>query len=44
MRVPREQVFELIALFASTLERKRPDRKASRPKNRISPKSGPQYR
>ena len=43
-RVPHEQVLELIALYAKTLERKRPDRKASRPKNRISPKPRRQYR
>lgn len=43
-RVPHDQVLELIALYARTLERKRPDRKASRLKNRISPKPRRQYR
>lgn len=43
-RVPHGQVLELIALYARTLERKRPDRKAPRPKNRISPKPRRQYR
>jgi hypothetical protein len=43
-RVPHDQVLELIALYARTLERKRPDRKAPRPKNRITPKPRRQYR
>lgn len=43
-RVPHDQVLELIALYANTLERKRPDRKATRPKNRIHPKPRRQYR
>lgn len=43
-RVPHDQVLELIALYARTLERKRPDRKAPRPKNRVSPKPRRQYR
>lgn len=43
-RVPHDHVLELIALYAQTLERKRPDRKAPRPKNRISPKPRRQYR
>ncbi|MGH8550613.1 MAG: hypothetical protein ACRERU_18825, partial [Methylococcales bacterium] len=37
-RVPHDPVLELIALYARTLELKRPDRKATRPKNRINPK------
>jgi len=43
-RVPYNQVLELIELYARTLERKRPDRKAPRPKNRVSPKPRRQYR
>jgi len=43
-RVPHDQVLDLIALYARTLERKRPDRKAPRPKNRITPKPRRQYR
>ncbi|MGH8556128.1 MAG: hypothetical protein ACRESZ_01440 [Methylococcales bacterium] len=43
-RVPPEQVLELIALYAKTLELKRPDRKAPGPKTRIHPKPGRQYR
>ena len=43
-RVPHDQVLQLIALYARTLERKRPDRKAPRPKNRITPKPRRQYR
>lgn len=43
-RVPHAQVLELIALYARTLERKRPNRKAPRPKNRITPKPRRQYR
>jgi hypothetical protein len=43
-RVPHDQVLELIALYARTLERKRPDRKAPRLKNRVSPKPKRQYR
>jgi Transposase DDE domain len=43
-RVPHDQVLELIALYAKTLERKRPDRKAPRPNNRISPKPRRPYR
>lgn len=43
-RVPHNQVLELIAVYARTLERKRPGRKAPRPKNRISPKPRRQYR
>ncbi len=44
LRVPHDQVLDLIALYARTLERKRPDRKAPRPKNRIAPKPRRQYR
>jgi hypothetical protein len=43
-RVPHNQVLELIAIYANTLERKRTDRKATRPKNRINPKPRRQYR
>lgn len=43
-RVPPDQVLELIALYARTLELKRPDRKAPRPKNCINPKPRRQYR
>jgi len=43
-RVSHDQVLSLIELYAKTLERKRPDRKASRPKNRLSPKPRRQYR
>jgi hypothetical protein len=43
-RVPHDQMLDLIALYARTLERKRPDRKAPRPKNRITPKPRRQYR
>ncbi|MCD2452483.1 IS4 family transposase [Methylicorpusculum oleiharenae] len=43
-RVPHDKVLELIALYAKTLERKRPGRKAPRPKNRLSPKPRRQYR
>lgn len=43
-RVPHDQVLELIALYARTLERKRPDRKAPRPKNQFTPKPRRQYR
>ena len=43
-RVPHDQVVSLIELYAKTLERKRPGRKASRPKNRLSPKPRRQYR
>jgi len=43
-RVSDDQVLALIELYAKTLERKRPDRKASRPKNRLSPKPRRQYR
>ena len=42
--VPPEQVLKLIALYAKTLERKRPDRKAPRPNNHASPKPRRQYR
>jgi hypothetical protein len=42
--VPHDQVLELIALYARTLERKRPDWKAPRPNNRITPKPRRQYR
>ena len=43
-RVPHDQVLELINLYARTLERKRPARKAPRSKNRVSPKPRRQYR
>lgn len=43
-RVPHAQVLELIALYAHTLERKRPGRKTVRPKNRLNPKPRRQYR
>lgn len=43
-RVPPDQVLELIALYANTLERKRPGRKAPRPNNHASPKPRRQYR
>jgi Transposase DDE domain len=43
-RVPHEQVLELIALYANTLERKRPNRKAPRPNKHASPKPRRQYR
>lgn len=43
-RVPHDQVLAMIELYAKTLERKRPDRKATRPKNRFSPKPKRQYR
>jgi len=43
-RMPHDQVVELISLYARTLERKRPHRKAPRPKNRITPKPRRQYR
>ena len=43
-RVPHDQVLSLIELYAKTLERKRPDRKAPRPKGRLSPKPKRQYR
>jgi len=43
-RVPHDQILELIALYARTLERKRPNRKAPRPKNWTSPKPRRQYR
>lgn len=43
-RVPHDQVLELIALYARTLERKRPHRKAPRPKKRLSLKPKRQYR
>jgi hypothetical protein len=42
--VPPDQVLELIALYARTLERKRPDRKPPRPKQRVGPKPRRQYR
>ena len=44
VRVPHDQVLELITLYANTLERKRPDRKAPRPKNRLPTKPRRQYR
>ena len=43
-RAPHDQVLELIALYARTLERKRPDRTTPKPKNRISPRPRRQYR
>lgn len=43
-RVSHDQILELIALYARTLERKRPNRKAPRPKNWINPKPRRQYR
>ena len=43
-RVPHDQVLELIALYANTLECKRPGRQSTRPKNRINPKPRHQYR
>jgi len=43
-RVPHQQVLELIALFANTLELKRPGRKAPRPITRSTHKSRRQYR
>lgn len=43
-RVPHDQVIELIAIYANTLERKRSGRKADRPKNRLTPKPRRQYR
>lgn len=43
-RVPHDQVLDLITLYARTLERKRPNRKAPRPKNHITPKPRRQYR
>ena len=43
-RVSPEQVLTLIELYAKTLELKRPDRKASRPKSRLSPKPRRQYK
>jgi hypothetical protein len=43
-RVPHDQVLELIAIYARTLELKRSDRKAPRPKNRVNPKPRRQYR
>lgn len=43
-RVPHDQVVSLIELYAKTLERQRPSRKAPRPKNRLSPKPKRQYR
>lgn len=43
-RVPHDQVVSLIELYAKTLERQRPGRKAPRPKNRLSPKPKRQYR
>ncbi|MBK8815975.1 MAG: transposase [Methylococcaceae bacterium] len=43
-RVPHDHILELIELYARTLERKRPNRKAPRPKNWIRPKPRRQYR
>jgi hypothetical protein len=43
-RVPHDQILSLIELYAKTLEPKRPDRKAPRPKNRLNPKPRRQYR
>ena len=43
-RVPPEQVLDLIALYARTLELKRPGRKAPRPKARLTPKPRRQYK
>ncbi|MGH8550334.1 MAG: hypothetical protein ACRERU_17395, partial [Methylococcales bacterium] len=43
-RVPHDPVLELIALYSRTLELKRPEREATRPKNRINPKPRRQYR
>jgi len=43
-RVASDQILDLINLYARTLERKRPERKAPSPKNRINPKPKRQYR
>jgi hypothetical protein len=43
-RVSPEQVLSLIELYARTLELKRPDRKAPRPKSRLNPKPRRQYK
>ncbi len=43
-RVSPEQVLTLIELYAKTLELKRPDRKASRPTSRLTPKPRRQYK
>lgn len=43
-RVSPDQILTLIELYAKTLERKRPDRKAARPKSRLKPKPRRQYK
>jgi len=43
-RISPEQVLTLIELYARTLELRRPERKAPRPKSRVTPKPRRQYK